>query len=366
LERLFNWISYSFPGGVRGGILWTLLLPLHLFSLLYGFAVIIRLLLYSSGLLKTSEIGCKVVSVGNITVGGTGKTPAVEFIVSRLRERGVKAAVLSRGYGGKRQSGAAILSDGKTFYLGPGEAGDEPYMLAKKLRGVPVLVGADRTLLARLAVAEFDPDILVLDDGFQHVRLKRDLDILLIDGEKGLGNGSLFPRGPLREPLSALKRAGIVLITKSLRRADSIEEMISNSAHRPLIFKSSYRAVRLVSVGGSKDIGMEELSGARIMALSAIADPDSFTSTLKGLGAKLLCRAEFPDHHDYGKADLEKINEEARLKGAEYVVTTGKDAVKIEQIEMRWALPLFSLEIDLDMGGKEADFIDAVLQGSGI
>lgn len=357
LERLFNRIAY---GRNEGFFLRMLLFPLHFLSLIYRVAVKIRSFFYASGLFKARRLDCKVVSIGNITTGGTGKTPTVAFIASHLQERGLRLAILSRGYR-RAGKGIGIVSDGEKIFLGPEEAGDEPYMLARRLKNIPVFVGADRYKLGRHAQENFPLDLVILDDGYQHISLKRDLDILLVDGEKGFGNGFLIPRGPLREPLSGIKRAGIVLINKASAENAEVADIVMKIDPAPLLFKSNYRAERLVSVCSREQIDLKKLSGARVMALSAIADPASFLSLISSLGGTIASEISFPDHYGYTSQDLKEVMEKARTAGAGFIVTTEKDAVKLEQLEPRMDTPIYYLEIDLDMRGDEQRFIDAVL-----
>src|SRR3989442_6529994 len=198
-------------GRTPGGMLLAPLVPL---SYLYGLAMRARAALYARGLLRQQILPCRVISVGNLTVGGTGKTAVVIALAAALRDRGGKLGVISRGY--KRRSGTSILeiSDGRTLRGHPGDSGDEPFLIAQRCSGVPVAVGADRPLVGRYLVDRFDLDTLVLDDGFQHLALRRDMDILVLDAGAPFGNGYLLPRGRLREPLSAMERASAVLLTR--------------------------------------------------------------------------------------------------------------------------------------------------------
>ncbi len=359
LEKVFNRIAYSKETGVLDKIIFS---PFYLLSILYGAAVRIRLALYSSGLFKVREIGCKVISVGNITVGGTGKTPTVEFIARNLKEKGFKVAILSRGYG-RTGKGIGLVSDGHRLLLGPGKAGDEPYMLAKRLRNVPVFVGADRYEAGRYALQRSPLDVIILDDGFQHIRLKRDLNILLVDGEKGFGNGHLLPRGPLREPLSAMKRADIFLITKASSDTGRTADSIMDKQPEAAVFKSSYRPERLVSLRDGAKTGLDAISGRKVMALSAIANPSSFITLLSSLDCTLVSEISFPDHHSYAAKEMEGVEEKARAAGAEFIVTTEKDAVKIELFKDKMDMPIYYLEIGLNMNDNEERFINAILAG---
>lgn len=357
LERLFEQIAYRRDAGFFCRILFF---PLYLLSILYGAVVRIRLALYSSGLLNVREIGCKVISVGNITVGGTGKTPTVEFVARSLRERGISVAILSRGYR-RAGKGIDVVSDGHQLLLGAEEAGDEPYMLARRLRNVPVIVGADRYEAGRFALDRFSPDVIILDDGFQHIRLKRDLDILLVDGEKVFGNRNLLPRGPLREPLSAMKRAETFLITKAYSDINRITQDIMDRQPEAVVFKSSYRPEKFISIidGSKKDLSF--ISGHRVFALSAIANPSSFVSLLSSLGCSLASEANYADHYSYSAKDLEEIEKKATAAAAELIITTEKDAVKLERFKNMMRMPIYYLEIGLDMRGNEQKFIDVVI-----
>ncbi len=359
LERLFDYIAYRRNAGFFYQVLFS---PLYLLSLLYGTAVKVRLALYSSGMLKAGRLGCKVISVGNITVGGTGKTPTVEFIARNLQERGFKVAILSRGYR-RAGKGIGIVSDGRHILLGPEEAGDEPYMLARRLKTVPVLVGPDRHELGRYALERFPLDVIILDDGFQHIRLKRDLDVLLVDGEKGLGNGQMLPRGPLREPVSGIKRAGVVLINKASPESAGIADSIMKIHPVPALFKSCYRAERLVSLWSGEKTGLERLSGSKVMALSAIANPSSFLNLLSSLGGTVVSDCSFPDHYSYSLKELEEVIDKARVAGADSIVTTEKDAVKLGHLDPRMEMPVYYLEIGLDMHGEEQRFMEAIIAG---
>ncbi|MEE9614638.1 MAG: tetraacyldisaccharide 4'-kinase, partial [Thermodesulfobacteriota bacterium] len=296
---------------------------LYLLSLVYGAAVKLRLFLYGTGLLKSEKLPCKVVSVGNITVGGSGKTPVTIYIASRLREKGMKVAILSRGYG-RSSKGVKVVSDGERVLLGPEEAGDEPCLMAERLEGVPVIVGEERVRSGRLAIERFSPDVLLLDDGFQHIKIERDVNLLLLDSKRGFGNGFLVPRGVLREPVNAVARADIVMV-----KGDGPDNPPAAELKKPVI-KFSYNPTGLVEVKSDTRTGVERLNGKRVLAVAGIAEPGSFLETLREAGAEVVGYLAYPDHHRYTPAEMKEIEDASQ--GADIVVTTGKDAVKLKPL----------------------------------
>jgi tetraacyldisaccharide 4'-kinase len=300
-----------------------------------------------------------VISIGNLTVGGTGKTPTAMYVASLLKRSGKKVAVLSRGYGGSLAKQPTVVSTGKELLFKTTDSGDEPYLMAKKLADVPIVVGGDRTRAGKLALARFSPDVLVLDDGFQHLKLKRDLDILLIDARTGFGNGCLLPRGILREPLSQLKRAELIVVTKGEGGAPAgpLEERIRDVHGDARIFRSGYRVGGLAELGGGAPKGPEFLKGKKVLAVSGIADPSHFHALIARCEAEVVEALVFPDHHRYGPSDMETI--EARFHGAELIVTTEKDGVKMEG-KWRGRLPIFTVGIELEVE-NEGSFKRSVL-----
>src|SRR4030066_1164862 len=225
----------------------TLLFPLYLLSLPYEGMVRTRFFFYSHGLLRTKSLPCPVISVGNITVGGTGKTPLVMALAKTLMDRGISVAILSRGYKGTKTS-EPVVSDGKSIFLSPEESGDEPFLMAQVCKGVPVLVGKDRFANGRVALQRFGMKGLLLDDGYQHLPLHRDLDILLIDSHIGFGDQNLLPRGILREPLSHLRRAHLFLLTKvdHPEISQSLEEKLRETHPSSPIYHSHYEPLGLI------------------------------------------------------------------------------------------------------------------------
>jgi tetraacyldisaccharide 4'-kinase len=310
--------------------------PLHIFfyllSLLYGGAVRCRNLLFDTGILKQDQIGCPVISVGNITVGGTGKTPMVMLLAGMLKNRGLRPAVLSRGYGGNRTADVIVVSDGTRFLAGPQEAGDEPVLIARRLKDVPVLVGPKRAITGRHAFTHFSPDVILLDDGFQHRYLKRDMDIVLLDGRMPQGNGHLLPRGPLREPLSAVGRAGVIAFTRwEAGFAELTDPEIAGLMPDRLVLHTRIRPVSLV-LPGREELPLSFLEGKRVFAFAGIARPDSFRQTIESLGGMVAGFMAFPDHHRYRPEDLDRIENAAGQTRSDVVLCTEKDLVKLSEL----------------------------------
>ena len=335
-----------------------LLFPLSLLSLLYGGVVRTRILFYSLGLKTPKRLPCPVISVGNITVGGTGKTPLVMALAKGLMDRGIPVAILSRGYKGKRPSGP-LVSDGQTTFLSPEESGDEPFLMAEALQGIPVLVGKNRYGTGQIALGRFGVRGLLLDDGYQHLQLHRDLDILLIDSHIGFGDHYLFPRGILREPLTHLRRAHLFVFTKaeSLETCQELEAILRRIHPSSQVFHSHYEPMGLI--GPKKEWeGLLPFKGKRVLALSGIANPDSFSSLLRRSGMEVVEEAIYPDHHLYTTKDLAHIEKESR--GADWVVTTEKDMVKLRKLNIDH-LPIRALRIEVRIW-EEEEFYQRILE----
>jgi tetraacyldisaccharide 4'-kinase len=310
--------------------------PLHIFFYLlsfpYGGAVRARNRLFDLGVLKQERLGCPVVSVGNLTVGGTGKTPMVILLAGLLRQWGLRPAVLSRGYGGTSRSGVLVVSDGRSVLAGPEEAGDEPVLIARRLRDVPVLAGPKRVITGRYALEHFDVDAILLDDGFQHRYLMRDLDIVLLDSRQPLGNGFILPRGPLREAPSALERAGLIAFTRSEDgSAPPVDGRLSAILSKRPSLRTRIRPTALIGAEGTER-PLSALAGKRVFAFAGIAQPDSFRQTLDALGGIIAGFRAFPDHHRYTAEDLGRIEHDAGLARADIVLATEKDLVKLRGI----------------------------------
>ena len=353
---------------------------LQALSLAFSGVVQARLWLYRNRILHDQPLGCLVVVVGNLTVGGTGKTPVVEMFARALRDRGRKVAILSRGYKSKApafwkkawrgithtdEPPPRVVSDGQSVFLDSEEAGDEPYMLARNLPGVVVLVDKNRVKAGAYAIKRFGCDTLVLDDGFQYLPLKGRLNLLLVDKTNPFGNGHLLPRGILREPVKHLSRANYIFLTKSNGRRDpELEALIARykpdadiieCAHRP-------RYLQRLDAGSGALEARQDLSwlkGRRIFAFSGIATPESFEKFLRDLGALLVGRERFLDHYRYSEEDLEELYDAAEREQAECLVTTEKDAVRISGAAGS-PLPLYYLRLEIEIIRGAADFDEAV------
>jgi tetraacyldisaccharide 4'-kinase len=313
--------------------------PLQGLSYAYGAAIRLRALAYSSGVVKATELPFGVISVGNITVGGTGKTPVTILLADILMRQGLKVAILSRGYGGTVR-GVGVVSDGGHVLLGPVEAGDEPYLMATRLRGVPVVVGPDRVVAGLEAGKRFSPDCVILDDGFQHIRLKRDVNILLVDSAQGFGNGYLLPRGILREPVDGIRRADAVMVKGG--PLGKREEDALRASGLPVL-RFDYRARAVYDLRGATRMDAASLRGRKVAALAGIANPESFFATLRGLGAMIVKALPYPDHHVYTAADMADIRRS--IGTAEVLVTTEKDGVRLD-LSMLGSIPVHALSVD--------------------
>lgn len=303
-----------------------------------------------------ARLSARVVSVGGLAAGGSGKTPAAAWIASRLRERGHRVALASRGYGRSGRARALVVSDGDFVRANVAEAGDEPLLLAAMAPGVPVLVGRDRAAVGLRAIALFGVDVLVLDDGFQHHRVARDVEIVTFDGS-GLGNGAVLPRGPLREGLSALRRADAVwVIDGPLPESDA--GRIERSAPIARWFHARRRPVELRPLRGGAGLPPGSIAGRPVGLLSGIAQPASLRRTVSALGANVVAERSFPDHHVYRERDLRGL-----AAAAPCWITTQKDALKILP---SWAagVDLRVLEVELEVDDREGlvDWLDRALR----
>jgi tetraacyldisaccharide 4'-kinase len=315
---------------------------------LYELGVVARTALYESGWLEAKRLGRPVLSVGNITLGGTGKTPIVEMLAAFLRDEGYAVAILTRGYGRKRRGREVLWSESGEQ---PPEAyergGDEPALLARRVPGVHVVVDSNRHSAGAWAERELNPDVFILDDGFQHLRLARDLDILVIDATDPFGGCEMLPYGRLREPLRGVRRAGAVIVTRADRPFDDayVRGVIRGACGEGVpVCYARHEVTGLRPLAGTRPIDLGELRGRRAAVLAAIGNPGVFLGDMKRAGVDVVADALLPDHHDYSQRDVDAAIGSARAAGAEVVLTTEKDAVKLERLDTS-ALPFHAVQI---------------------
>ncbi|MEA1927729.1 MAG: tetraacyldisaccharide 4'-kinase [Candidatus Auribacterota bacterium] len=343
-------------------------------SLVYLIAVQLRFILYLLRIFRARSVTAWVISVGNITLGGTGKTPVVERLGKLLHSRGRKVAIISRGY--RRKTGprwrrfkeklggaptTRVVSDGRNILLNSRVAGDEPYMLATNLEGVPVVINRNRYKGALYAIRRLKADTIILDDGFQHVGLKRDLDIVLIDAGTPFGNHHLFPWGILREPLRNLSRADLLLLTKAADgEQDDLKRELRKYNDRARILECRHKPVFLYDVRTSLKTSLDYIRGMKAATLAGIARPEGFEKTLSDLGVQVVYSRYFVDHHIYSQQELIDVLNKASRKGAEILLTTEKDAVRFPRLP-RGTIPVFSLRVRIDSVKKGSDFDTEIL-----
>lgn len=329
---------------------------------LYSAVTRARLALYRSGAFPIHKINSPVISVGNITTGGTGKTPLVDWVARAAAREGRKPCVLTRGYGREDAGRRVIVSDGERVLADALEGGDEPRLLAETLKGIAAVVSdADRVSAARWATENLQSDLFILDDGFQHLRLARDLDIVVVDSTNPWGGGRLLPRGRLREPLKGLKRADLLILTRAEQApdVDSLRKQAERlSGGRPVILsRTRTKAIRLLDEammrGNALDVPLHpsSLGPHPFAAFCAIGNPAAFFAHLRADGFVLNHTKAFPDHYVYKQADVDALAAEAKGLGAGALVTTAKDAVKLRSLGFE--LPCYVLEIELTFDDEE-------------
>ncbi len=351
----------------------------YLLSLPYYGIVYLRTKAYQKRWLRSQHLGCVVVVVGNLTVGGTGKTPIVEKLARALQGHGRKVSVLSRGYKSKKESlfkkflhwlfhsepcPPKIVSDGKQCLLSPEIAGDEPYLLAKNLPNISVVVDKDRVKAGRYAIQTFDSDTLILDDGFQYFQLRGTFYILLIDATNPFGNGSVLPRGILREPLQHMRRAHFIFITKSDQvapeRLQALQRFVRRYNPKAPLFPCVHSPKYLQEINGDQKLDLKQLRGVRIAVMSGIASPKSFEQFLEDAGAQIVYCEHFMDHHNYTEADIEEFFDRAKRFEADWVITTEKDAVRLEKFK-QFELPFYYLRMEIEWASNTKP-LECILQ----
>ncbi len=324
MQRLLRSLWYNPRQSFLERVLWCFLLP---WSFLYATIMRCRAICYTLGLFKAKHLSIPVISIGNLVVGGTGKTPVTAHIAQSLIASGKKVVVLSRGYGGRLGGGKPlVVSDGVTIFLTPEDAGDEPFLLAQMVPGLMVVIARDRYAAGLLALEQLKPDCCLLDDGYQHLALERNLDIVLLDARHPLGNGFCLPAGPLREPRSALVRASLLGFTRwTASGCDTLGEGATPKLHiqnRLLNYRALVTGV---------EVSIASLQKTRCCAAAGIADPNQFFQGLEDAGLQLVGAMELPDHAVYTRELLRSLDHYAVVTQAEYIIVTEKDAVKLQK-----------------------------------
>ncbi|HTR43819.1 MAG TPA: tetraacyldisaccharide 4'-kinase [Pseudomonadales bacterium] len=347
-----------------------------LLSKVFHVGINIRQWLYNMRIFRDKTLGVQVIAIGNLTVGGTGKTPVVEKFARELRDAGRNVAILSRGYRSKPkpfavwffdkiffredQTPPRVVSDGKSLLLDSDMAGDEPYMLASNLRDVVVLVDKDRVKSGRYAIEKFGCDTLVLDDGFQYWDLRgRRHDVVLIDRQQPFSNEHLLPRGTLREPPSHLARAQTIFITKSDGKTAELRKRIEELNSEAAIIECIHSPLYLEDIFTGERKALDLLQGKKVASLSGIAQPESFEHSLVSLGAELVYSKRFADHHRFTQQEVLNAINRSKKRQAEVIITTQKDAVRFPKIDRR-DIPIYFMRVEIKILSGANDFQDCV------
>ena len=352
---------------------------LHAGASLYGGAVALRNAAYDRGWARQVALPCRVVSIGNLTVGGTGKTACAELIARQLTDMSRRVAILSRGYGGARRD-YWLRWDGHHLMVNPvpqaglpwcgvngrsqairDDLADEPQLLARHLAGVPVVVGPRRDRTGAFACREFSPDVVILDDGFQHRRLRRDCDIVLVHARMPFGGFALLPSGPMREPLQSVARAHVIIVTKAdeaLETIGALSERLRALNPDAALVTAVHAPSGLVDVMTEQPLELSRLSGLSVGLLSSIGDPLGFEATVERLHATIRWHRSFPDHHRYAASDWQEVAAQCRAARPEAIITTEKDWVRLQPLVVRRAdapAPIWMLQVKMAIvSGKEA------------
>jgi tetraacyldisaccharide 4'-kinase len=352
--------------GPRNFIDRILLGALGALSLLHKALIYLRNIAYERGLLPQVKLSNPVISVGNLTLGGTGKTSCVEWLSDKLISQKKHVAILSRGYGNScRKSYRLTFANGEFFCNGesvaPYKLPDEPMLLAMHLEKASVLVGRQREKTGWCAIEECRADVLILDDGFQYRRLSRDLEVVLVSADMPFCGWPIFPRGPMREPISSISRADIVVVTKADQFPDSVVALKENLARinpKAVFATAAHEAFVLKEIPSGKLLGLESLSNMKVSLLSSIGDPSSFEESVRRLGSAIISHSIFPDHYRYNEKDIKQVFGNAKKLSADAIITTEKDLMRLGHLianEASLETPIFVLEVSMRMLTGEND-----------
>ena len=376
MESVETFVLEVIFGERRGTIAELTRGSLFFLSKIFQVAVKTRRLLYNLRILRDSTLGVQVIAIGNLTVGGTGKTPVVEKFARELRDQGRNVAILSRGYRSKPTplheriinklllradtTPPRVVSDGRSLLLDSETAGDEPYMLASNLKDVVVLVDKDRVKAGRYAIEKFGCDTLLLDDGFQYWKLRgRRQDIVLVDCQQPFGNERMLPRGTLREPPSHLARASTIFITKSDGKTAELRKRIAELNSTAGIIECVHHPLYLEDVFTGQRHELSLIKGRRVASLSGIAQPESFEHNLVSNGSELVYSKRFADHHRFSQQEVLNAINRSKKRQAEMIITTQKDAVRFPKIDRR-DLPILFMRVEIKIVAGADDFQDCV------
>ena len=352
-EKIFRLILKEERGSV-----WVDLLRViaTLTAWFYDKVVTLRNLLFDRGVLRIRRLNCPVISVGNLTMGGTGKTPMVVWLANLFSKEGYRVGIVSRGYGGLDSSRVIVVSDGDNILAEQSVSGDEPLMLARRLQDIPVLCSSKRAEAAKAAVEKFKCNALILDDGFQHRYLARDLDIVMLDSRNPFGSGKLFPRGTLREKSAALARAQVLVLSRFDQSEDAEKNCHNLRRQWPnkAVITATHRPVRIFSAVDHGERPLTSLTELRLAAFAGIARPNDFFQSVQNLGARLVYTAALPDHYPLTSELLASLVREASNVSPELWLTTEKDWVRLPQVlPQDMELWVMAMEIDLDRDGSQ-------------
>jgi tetraacyldisaccharide 4'-kinase len=373
LEAYWLEVNFEQRRGYRAALVRVLL---YVLSRVYELGVKIQRFLIEVRILRDATLGVQIIAIGNLTVGGTGKTPVVEKFARALQDEGRTVAILSRGYRSKppplskrfinkilfREDSTPprVVSDGKSLLLDSETAGDEPYMLASNLKNVVVLTDKDRVKAGRYAIEKFGCDTLLLDDGFQYWKLAgRRKDIVLIDGQEPFGNEHMMPRGKLREPPSHLSRAFAIFITKSDGRTEALRQRIAEHNSTAPIIECVHHPLYFEDVFTGERHGLDLLKARKVASLSGIAQPQSFEQSLVALGGTLVYSKRFTDHHRFSQQEILNTINRGKKRQAELIITTQKDAVRFPKLDRR-DLPIYFMRVEIKILSGAKDFQDCV------
>ena len=313
-------------------------------AMLYWGVLFWRNVFYTFGFFISRKLPAKVISIGNITAGGTGKTPAVIYLAKLFLKKGLKVGILSRGYG-RKTAGTQLVTDGEKQVDDWRNFGDEPTLIAQKLPGVPIVVDSNRHRGGMFLIKNFEPDIVIMDDAFQHRAIERDIDIVLINSQDTRAEHKLLPYGFLREPWMSLKRADILIFTKSnIKKPATFLIAMAKQTKRPW-FQSELISGRPTAIDGKKK---EVNKGIKTMAISAIGDAEGFIKTLENAGFYVVENMTFIDHYDYTQADIEEAKKKIINSAAKMIVTTTKDMVKLSQLDLS-GLDIYSIDVEFKL-----------------